>query len=91
MLFITPEGDRVPATGRVGQNILDVAHEHDVELEGACEASLACSTCHVILPEKVIMSSLGRRWIVQRLAVCVVSCLMLSCLSYFGLVFQTAP
>ncbi|KZW00381.1 ferredoxin [Exidia glandulosa HHB12029] len=33
-----------------GDNILEVAHEHDVDLEGACEGSVACSTCHVILP-----------------------------------------
>ena len=24
-----------------------------MELEGACEASLACSTCHVILPQDI--------------------------------------
>jgi ferredoxin len=33
----------------VGQHILEIAHKYDVELEGACDASLACSTCHVIL------------------------------------------
>ncbi|KAG8956631.1 hypothetical protein FRC04_000109 [Tulasnella sp. 424] len=38
--------------GREGDSILDLAHEYDVDLEGACEASLACSTCHVILPEE---------------------------------------
>ena len=32
-----------------GDNILDIAHEYDVDLEGACEGSIACSTCHVIL------------------------------------------
>ncbi|KAF8462475.1 2Fe-2S ferredoxin-type domain-containing protein [Gautieria morchelliformis] len=32
-----------------GDNILDLAHEYDVDLEGACEGSVACSTCHVIL------------------------------------------
>ncbi|CAE6441208.1 unnamed protein product [Rhizoctonia solani] len=32
-----------------GDNILDLAHEHDIDLEGACEGSVACSTCHVIL------------------------------------------
>jgi len=26
-----------------------LAHENDIELEGACEGSLACSTCHVIV------------------------------------------
>ncbi|KAG9015890.1 hypothetical protein FRB90_004311 [Tulasnella sp. 427] len=38
--------------GREGDSILDLAHEYDIDLEGACEASLACSTCHVILPEE---------------------------------------
>jgi len=33
-----------------GDNILDLAHEYDIDLEGACEGSVACSTCHVILP-----------------------------------------
>ncbi|KLO12519.1 ferredoxin [Schizopora paradoxa] len=33
-----------------GDSILEIAHEYDIDLEGACEASLACSTCHVILP-----------------------------------------
>lgn len=27
-----------------------LAHDNDIDLEGACEGSLACSTCHVILP-----------------------------------------
>lgn len=35
-----------------GDNILDLAHEYDVDLEGACEGSVACSTCHVILSEE---------------------------------------
>lgn len=26
-----------------------LAHDNDIELEGACEGSLACSTCHVIV------------------------------------------
>ncbi|GJJ16133.1 hypothetical protein Clacol_010413 [Clathrus columnatus] len=34
---------------REGDNILDLAHEYDIDLEGACEGSVACSTCHVIL------------------------------------------
>eukprot|EP00761_Pharyngomonas_kirbyi_P004720 gb/GECH01004725.1/.p1 GENE.gb/GECH01004725.1/~~gb/GECH01004725.1/.p1 ORF type:complete len:200 (+),score=37.56 gb/GECH01004725.1/:1-600(+) len=50
--FITPEGERVPINAEKGDSILEVAHKNDVFLEGACEGSLACSTCHVILPEK---------------------------------------
>ncbi|MBF0147916.1 MAG: 2Fe-2S iron-sulfur cluster binding domain-containing protein [Magnetococcales bacterium] len=32
-----------------GTTVLEAAHEHDIALEGACEGSLACSTCHVIV------------------------------------------
>ena len=30
-----------------------LAHENDVELEGACEGACACSTCHLILDRDV--------------------------------------
>ena len=29
--------------------MLEIAHKHGVDIEGACEGSLACSTCHVIV------------------------------------------
>lgn len=32
-----------------GENLLHVAHKNAIDLEGACECSLACSTCHVVL------------------------------------------
>lgn len=38
-------------TGEMGQHLLAIAHENGIDLEGACEASLACSTCHVIVQE----------------------------------------
>ena len=41
-----------PAVGKEGQNLLHVAHANQIELEGACECSLACSTCHVILEDE---------------------------------------
>lgn len=34
-----------------GKSILEIAHANDIDLEGACEGSLACSTCHVYLDE----------------------------------------
>lgn len=37
----------------VGLSILEVAHNNDIDLEGACEGSLACATCHVVLEEKI--------------------------------------
>ncbi|PWN53588.1 ferredoxin [Violaceomyces palustris] len=36
-----------------GDDLLSIAHEYDVDLEGACEGSIACSTCHVILEPDV--------------------------------------
>ena len=36
----------------VGTTVLEAAHNNDVPLEGACEGSLACSTCHVIVDSK---------------------------------------
>lgn len=41
--------ERVP----VGISILEAAHRNEIDLEGACESSLACSTCHVILDDDV--------------------------------------
>ncbi|CAG8768225.1 7269_t:CDS:2, partial [Acaulospora colombiana] len=35
--------------GNEGDSLLDLAQEHDIDMEGACEGSVACSTCHVIL------------------------------------------
>ncbi|KZP10710.1 ferredoxin [Athelia psychrophila] len=32
-----------------GDDVMSIAHEHDIDLEGACEGSVACSTCHVVL------------------------------------------
>lgn len=37
--------------GEMGQHLLAIAHDNDIELEGACEASLACSTCHVVVED----------------------------------------
>lgn len=33
----------------VGTTVLEAAHNNDINLEGACEGSLACSTCHVVV------------------------------------------
>lgn len=49
MVFITPEGDRQDVDAPTGLSVMEIAHLHGVDLEGACEGSLACSTCHVIV------------------------------------------
>ncbi|XP_076466968.1 2Fe-2S ferredoxin-like isoform X2 [Babylonia areolata] len=48
MYFLDRDGDRLEVSACVGDNLLDVAIKNDVELEGACEGTLACSTCHLI-------------------------------------------
>lgn len=47
--FINPDGTRRDIQAPLGLSILEVAHQNDIDLEGACEGSLACSTCHVIV------------------------------------------
>lgn len=37
----------------LGKKILDVALEHNVDIEGACGGVLACSTCHVIVDKQL--------------------------------------
>ena len=49
MTFITPQGERKEVEAPLGLSVLDVARLHNIDLEGACEGSLACSTCHVIV------------------------------------------
>ena len=51
--FVNKDQSLVPVTAKIGQNILEIAHENEIDLEGACDAQLACSTCHVILEERI--------------------------------------
>ncbi|KAI8901481.1 2Fe-2S ferredoxin-type domain-containing protein, partial [Globomyces pollinis-pini] len=50
--YITPEKESITVSVKPGSNLLDIAHHHEIELEGACEGSLACSTCHLILDQE---------------------------------------
>ncbi len=49
MTFIERDGTHRDVDAPVGLSVLEIAHKHDVDIEGACEGSLACSTCHVIV------------------------------------------
>ncbi|KAJ7531785.1 hypothetical protein O6H91_14G058200 [Diphasiastrum complanatum] len=50
--FVDKDGDEKIINAPIGISMLEAAHENDVELEGACEGSLACSTCHVIVMDE---------------------------------------
>lgn len=47
--FIKTDGARLEVDAPIGLSILEIAHRNDIDLEGACEGSLACSTCHVVV------------------------------------------
>uniref|UniRef100_A0A7N2N7B7 2Fe-2S ferredoxin-type domain-containing protein n=1 Tax=Quercus lobata TaxID=97700 RepID=A0A7N2N7B7_QUELO len=47
--FVDKDGEEQHIKVPIGMSMLEAAHENDIELEGACEGSLACSTCHVIV------------------------------------------
>ena len=49
MTFIERDGTRREVEAPNGLSVLEIAHKHGVDIEGACEGSLACSTCHVIV------------------------------------------
>jgi 2Fe-2S ferredoxin len=50
MTFVSPDGQtRNEVEAPLGLSVLEIAHRHAIDLEGACEGSLACSTCHVIV------------------------------------------
>jgi len=49
----TKKGEVIETTAAVGSTLLEAAHRAGIDLEGACEGSIACSTCHVILEPEV--------------------------------------
>ena len=49
MTFIEPNGTPHEVEAPLGLSVLEIAHRNHLKLEGACEGSLACSTCHVIV------------------------------------------
>src|SRR3982074_963752 len=51
MIFVERDGTRREVAPPLGLSVLEIAHANDIDLEGACEGSLACSTCHVIVDQ----------------------------------------
>tara|TARA_X000001036_G_C19931437_1_gene501931 strand:+ start:126 stop:434 length:309 start_codon:yes stop_codon:yes gene_type:complete len=37
-----------------GLTILEVARKKNIDIEGSCQGSLACSTCHILISKKWI-------------------------------------
>ncbi len=52
--FITAAGERREIEAECGLSVMEIARRHDLGIEGACEGSLACATCHVIVADEHI-------------------------------------
>jgi ferredoxin len=52
--WIQKDGTKIVTKSPVGMHLLDVAHKNNIDLEGACEGSLACSTCHVVIKDPAL-------------------------------------
>ncbi|KAH7353120.1 2Fe-2S ferredoxin-type domain-containing protein [Pyrenochaeta sp. MPI-SDFR-AT-0127] len=50
--FIDKDAQTHTFTVADGDNLLDIAQANDLEMEGACGGSCACSTCHVIVEDE---------------------------------------
>ena len=51
MTFVDPDGNHHEVEAGDGNTVLEVAHRHGFNLEGACEGCMACATCHVIVED----------------------------------------
>ena len=47
--FLIASGEVREVEAQPGASVLTTAHDNDIDMEGACEGSMACSTCHVIV------------------------------------------
>ena len=52
--FVQQDGTKLEGKGKEGDNLLDIIVNNDIDIDGfgACEGTLACSTCHVILKQE---------------------------------------
>ncbi len=50
--FILPDNSSKLVEASEDLSILEIAHKHDIPIEGACGGALACSTCHIYLSQE---------------------------------------
>jgi len=52
--YAFPSGEKIHVKAKEGENLLDIALENDIDIDGfgACEGTLACSTCHLIFSQE---------------------------------------
>jgi len=52
--FVALDGTKMPAKAKEGDNLLDIIVDNEIDIDGfgACEGTLACSTCHLIFKQE---------------------------------------
>ena len=50
--FIHRDGSESVIDAKIGQSVMENAVDNDVEIEAACEGSLACATCHLVVEDQ---------------------------------------
>jgi ferredoxin-2, mitochondrial len=58
--YVLRNGQEQQVEAEVGKHLLQVAHDNNIELEGACGGELACATCHLVF-EKEIYNTLPKK------------------------------
>lgn len=53
--FVNRDGEKITVKGSPGDSLLDLVINEDLDFDGfgACEGTLACSTCHLIFDEEI--------------------------------------
>ena len=49
LTFIDPDGSKKQIDAPSGITVMVIAQSNGIDIEGACEGGMACSTCHVIV------------------------------------------
>lgn len=49
LTFIDPDGSKKQIDAPGGITVMVIAQSNGIDIEGACEGGMACSTCHVIV------------------------------------------
>jgi len=47
--FVNRDGSEKIVEARNGLSVMEVAIDNDIDIEAACEGSLACATCHMVV------------------------------------------
>ncbi|KJP86430.1 hypothetical protein AK88_03892 [Plasmodium fragile] len=80
--FVNQDNYEKTVKAKVGDSILQVAHENSINIEGACDGFCACSTCHVIIDEKyykLLPEALDNEIDMLELAPCITETSRLGC------------